>query len=245
MGVGVQGACLRRKERKNIPRSIWYRRHIFRKVLTHPSTNQVPARKQAWAPSSSCRFSLSWGIIDDCCSLQIDIHLFVKLSRATLSFAHFSHTTLSTPSFTTMPQNNENELLCEGRRPHQLTPAQRRNQPRLAPHWANQERGRGSFWRPSVGGRHLVSSKPCFWTAHLLNSSNGLHTSRTLDRHSTVFGFVEGGEGFYLQCWAAHIFEDGRNEMFFDANHELVRQDLTPVVCEYLIDLPILEPKFL
>ena len=73
----------------------------------------------------------------------------------------------------------------------------------------------------------------------------GLHTSWTIDRHSTVFGFLEGGKGLHLQCWAAHIFEDGHTEMFFNANHELICQDLTLVVCEYLIDLLILEPKFL
>ena len=143
------------------------------------------------------------------------------------------------------PKNNENELLCEGRCPHQLTPVQRRNKPRLAPHWANQEQGRGSFWQPSVGSHHLVNSKPWFWTAYLLISSNGLHTSWTRDRHSTIFGFVEGSEGFYHQCWAIHTFENGRTDMFFHANCKLICQDLTPVVCECLIDLPILEPIFL
>ncbi|EDQ98200.1 uncharacterized protein LACBIDRAFT_336184 [Laccaria bicolor S238N-H82] len=58
---------------------------------------------------------------------------------------------------------------------------------------------------------------------------NGLHTSRTRQRHSTVFGFVQGGERFYFQCWAAHIFEDGRTEMFSDYDRELDLEDLTPI----------------
>ena len=97
-------------------------------------------------------------------SLTIVVHsklIFICLSNS-LALPYHLHTFLAPPYLLhhspQRPKNNENELLCEGRRPHQLTPAQRRNQPRLAPHWANQERGRGSFWRPSVGGRHLVSS---------------------------------------------------------------------------------------
>lgn len=43
---------VRRKEKKNVPRSIWYRKHIFGKVSTHPSANRFPARKQARAPPS-------------------------------------------------------------------------------------------------------------------------------------------------------------------------------------------------
>ena len=96
-------------------------------------------------------------------SLTIVVHSKIGIcllnSLALVSSARLSRTTLSTLHHSPQrPKNNESQHLCEGRRPYQLTTAQRRNQPRLAPHWANQERGRGSFWRPSVGGRHLVSS---------------------------------------------------------------------------------------
>ena len=89
---------------------------------------------------------------------------------------------------------------------------------------------------------HTCHSLPGFWTAYLSTSSNGLHTSCTVDHHLTVFVFVKGGEGDYLQCWVVHIFEDGHNEMFFDADHELIWH-LLPVSTS-LIPLPILEQNF-
>ncbi|KIJ90033.1 hypothetical protein K443DRAFT_117210, partial [Laccaria amethystina LaAM-08-1] len=59
--------------------------------------------------------------------------------------------------------------------------------------------------------------------------SNGLHTSRNYGRHSTVFGFVQGGQNVFLQCWAVHILEDGRTELFQDASRILLRQQMTPI----------------
>ena len=78
-------------------------------------------------------------------SLTIVVHsklIFICLlnSHATLSFAHFSRTTLSTLHHSPQrPKNNENEHLCKGKCPYQLTLAQQRNQLCLAPQWINQE----------------------------------------------------------------------------------------------------------
>ncbi|EDR03408.1 uncharacterized protein LACBIDRAFT_307217 [Laccaria bicolor S238N-H82] len=58
---------------------------------------------------------------------------------------------------------------------------------------------------------------------------NGLHNSRNVGRHSTVFAFVQGGQYLFLQCWAVHIFENGRTDYFFDPSRELLRQQMTPV----------------
>ncbi|EDR08200.1 uncharacterized protein LACBIDRAFT_327238 [Laccaria bicolor S238N-H82] len=58
---------------------------------------------------------------------------------------------------------------------------------------------------------------------------NGLHTSRNVGRHSTVFAFVQGGQNLFLQCWAVHILENGRTDFFFDPSRDLLRQQMTPV----------------
>ncbi|EDR06423.1 uncharacterized protein LACBIDRAFT_328775 [Laccaria bicolor S238N-H82] len=58
---------------------------------------------------------------------------------------------------------------------------------------------------------------------------NGLHTSRNVGHHSTVFAFVQGGQNLFLQCWAVHILENGRTDFFFDPSRDLLRQHMTPV----------------
>ena len=65
-----------------------------------------------------------------------------------------------------------------------------------------------------------------------LLTSNELHRSKGLGYHSTVFGFVQGGRNLFLQCWAAHIFDDGRVDVFFDVDRELLGQEMTPVNCK-------------
>ena len=86
-----------------------------------------------------------------------------------------------------------------------------------------------------MGHCNLVSSYPSFRNSYLIRFSNGLHTSRNLGPHSTVFGFVQSGQNVFFQRWAVHILEDGRTEFFVDTSRELLRQQMTPIGCKYSI----------
>ena len=150
------------------------------------------------------------------------------------------HDSLTLSSFHSLqcPNNIENELLLEEQCFNQFSLSQPRNLSHLVQHQASQEWGSGCLWWPWMGHCNLVSSYPSFWNSYLSPFSNGLHTSRNVDCLSTVFGFVQGSQNIFLQCWAMHFLEDGHTEFFFNPSHKLLHQQMMPIGCEYFIWLP-------
>lgn len=145
------------------------------------------------------------------CLKTADTHLDQALLTPICLSLVFTYSCITSTTSLTTPHPMKDGPLPE-RKPFIKVPPlpQSRNKSCVIQYLTSQWLDWRHFWCLSVVSCSLVSiTNPHLRiNAYYYVSSNELHKSNGIGYHSTVFSFVQGGQNLFLQCWAAHVFED-------------------------------------